>query len=77
MQSVSQLKPRERPMKASSDVMVQRRSRQDRRTRVRLRELCEEVLASYRMAQGQDLLSSEERESAQQVLRQLTPSVAR
>lgn len=64
-------------MKASSDVMVQRRNRQDRRTRVRLRELCEEVLASYRMAQGQDLLSSEERESAQQVLRQLTPSVAR
>ncbi len=64
-------------MKASSDVMVQRRNRQDRRTRVRLRDLCEEVLASYRMAQGQDLLSSEERESAQQVLRQLTPSVAR
>ena len=64
-------------MKASSDVMVQRRNRQDRRTRVRLRDLCEEVLASYRMAQGQDLLSSEERESAQQVLRQLTPAVAR
>lgn len=57
--------------------MVRRRNRQDRRTRVRLRELCEEVLASYRMAQGQDLLSPEERESAQQVLRQLTPSVVR
>jgi len=64
-------------MQASSEIMVQRRNRQDRRTRVRLRELCEEVLASYRMAQGQDLLSSEERESAQQVLRQLTPAVAR
>ncbi|HET9452839.1 MAG TPA: hypothetical protein VFO66_01045 [Gemmatimonadaceae bacterium] len=64
-------------MQASSEIMVQRRNRQDRRTRVRLRELCEEVLASYRLAQGQDLLSSEERESAQQVLRVLTPQVAR
>lgn len=64
-------------MHASPEIMVQRRNRQDRRTRVRLRELCDEVLASYRMAQGQDLLSSEERESAKQVLRVLTPKVAR
>ena len=61
----------------SSDSMAPRRRSQDRRTRTRLRELCEEVLASYRLAQGQDLLSSEERESAQQVLRQLAPQVAR
>ena len=64
-------------MYASSEMKVQRRQRQDRRTRGRLRELCDEVLASYRLAQGQDLLSQEERESAEQVLRQLTPQVAR
>ena len=62
---------------SSSDIMIQRRHRQDRRTRVRLRELCDEVLASYRLAQGQDLLSPEEREAAQQVLRELTPRMAR
>lgn len=76
-QSVQTLKLRERPMYASSsDVLMQRRQRQDRRTRGRLRDLCDEVLASYRMAQGQDLVSAEERESAQQVLRQLTPGIA-
>lgn len=62
---------------SSSDVMTQRRQRQDRRTRARLRDLCDEVLASYRLAQGQDLLSPEEREAAKQVLRDLTPQVAR
>jgi hypothetical protein len=64
-------------MYASTEMKAPRRQRQDRRTRGRLRELCDEVLASYRLAQGQDLLSQEERESAQQVLRSLTPRVAR
>jgi hypothetical protein len=67
---------------STSEIKVQRRNRQDRRTRGRLprgrlRDLCDEVLASYRLAQGQDLLSQEERESAEQVLRELTPNVAR
>lgn len=62
---------------SSVEHKVQRRNSQDRRTRGRLRELCDEVLASYRMAQGQDLLSPEERESARQVLRALTPKMAR
>jgi hypothetical protein len=62
---------------STSEMNVQRRTRQDRRTKGRLRELCDEVLASYRLAQGQDLLSQEEREAAQQVLRTLTPQVAR
>jgi hypothetical protein len=64
-------------MYASTEMIAPRRQRQDRRTKGRLRELCDEVLASYRLAQGQDLLSQEERESAKQVLRQLTPNVAR
>jgi hypothetical protein len=49
----------------------------DRRTRSRLRDLCDEVLASYRLAQGHDVLSSEERDSAKQVLKELTPQVVR
>jgi hypothetical protein len=49
----------------------------ERRTRSRLRDLCDEVLASYRLAQGEDLVSSEDREAAHQVLRRLTPQVIR
>ena len=54
-----------------------RRSRGDRRVRGRLRELCEEVLASYRLAQGQDVVTPEEREAAKQTLRSLAPRLAR
>jgi hypothetical protein len=54
-----------------------RRSQDDRRVRGRLRELCEEVLASYRVAQGQDLVTPEERDQAKQMLRSLTPRVVR
>lgn len=46
-----------------------RLQRTDRRSRGRLRELCDEVLASYRIAQGQDVVTSEDREIANQVLR--------
>ena len=49
----------------------------ERRTRNRLRELCDEVLASYRIAQGQDLVTAEDREAANQLLRSLTPRAAR
>jgi hypothetical protein len=54
-----------------------RRHRSDRRTRARLRELCDEVLASYRLAQGLDVMTPEDRELAEQVLRDLTPKVAK
>lgn len=54
-----------------------RRSQRDRRIRGRLRELCEEVLASYRMAQGQDLVTPDEREQAEQMLRSMTPTLVR
>jgi hypothetical protein len=57
--------------------MGPRRSRRDRRVRSRLRELCEEVLASYRLAQGQDVVTPEEREIAEQTLRNLTPRLGR
>ncbi|MEX2178918.1 MAG: hypothetical protein WD801_09425 [Gemmatimonadaceae bacterium] len=53
-----------------------RRQRGDRRTRERLRDLCDEVLASYRLAQGQDLVSAEDREVAGQLLPSMTPRLA-
>ncbi len=50
-----------------------RRPRPERRTRQRLRELCEEVLASYRVAIGADLLTPEDRQLADEMLPPLTP----
>jgi len=40
----------------------------ERRTKLRLRELCDEVLASYHQARGDDLFSSEDRNAARQVM---------
>jgi hypothetical protein len=68
-------------MSASTFEFVNRRpqaprpGRSDRRTLRRLRELCDEVLASYRVAQGQDLLTQEDREAAEQVLREVAPKL--
>jgi len=50
-----------------------RRNRGDRRTRVHLRELCEEVLASYRLARGEDVISDEDRQAAEELLKSVTP----
>lgn len=52
-----------------------RRNRPERRTRPHLRELCDEVLASYRVAIGADLVTPEDRSVAQQVLRTMNPRV--
>ena len=49
----------------------------ERRTHHRLRELCDEVIASFRVARGSELLSASERAEANQILSQLTPPVAR
>ena len=57
---------------ARAPQMPRRRSR-DRRTLVRLRELCDEVLASYRLAQGEEFVTPEDREIANEVLRGITP----
>ena len=54
-----------------------RRGRKERRLRGRLRELCDEVLASYRIAQGADLVTQDERDAAEHMLRSLTPRLAR
>ena len=46
----------------------------NRRTRVRLRELCDEVLASFRVARDRDLISDGERQDAKAVLARVTPA---
>jgi hypothetical protein len=40
----------------------------DRRSRRRLRELCDEVLASYRVASGQDLFNDGDRADARSMM---------
>ncbi|HEX8848166.1 MAG TPA: hypothetical protein VF761_01405 [Gemmatimonadaceae bacterium] len=45
----------------------------DRRTRMRLRELCDEVLASYRVAKARDLFDEKERNEARAVLARIAP----
>ena len=45
----------------------------DRRTRLRLRELCDEVSASHRVASGRDLWTESERAEAHTVLASLMP----
>jgi len=45
----------------------------NRRTRHRLRELCDEVLASYRVAQARELFAEDERNEARAVLARIVP----
>ena len=45
----------------------------ERRNRRRLRELCDEVLASYRVASDRDVISESDRAAAQMVLAQIAP----
>jgi hypothetical protein len=46
----------------------------ERRYQMRLRELCDEVLASYRIAAAQELFSEAEREEARALLARVLPS---
>lgn len=49
----------------------------NRRRRPHLRELCDEVLASFRLAREREVLSDGDRQAARAVLAQLTPSLGR
>ena len=40
----------------------------DRRMKTRLRDLCDEILASYRAARGQDVFTAEDRKTADELL---------
>jgi hypothetical protein len=50
---------------------------QDRRQRGRLRELCDEVLASFRVARSRELISEREKAESREMLASLTPSLPR
>lgn len=52
------------------------RTTADRRTLLRLRDLCDEVLASHRVAHERDLISDADRREAQAMLSSLTPRIA-
>jgi hypothetical protein len=43
----------------------------DRRRRVRLRELCDEVLASFRLARHEDLFTERERAEGRELVHQI------
>jgi hypothetical protein len=45
----------------------------DRRSRTRLRDLCDEVLASYRVANDRELISEADRADARMILSRLVP----
>jgi hypothetical protein len=45
----------------------------DRRRRTRLRELCDEVLASFRVASDRDLISEQDRKAAMELLPRVAP----
>lgn len=46
---------------------------QNRRQRLRLRDLCDEVLASFRVARERDVITDLDREDARVVLAGLSP----
>jgi hypothetical protein len=49
----------------------------NRRTRARLRELCDEVLASFRVARERDLFTDVDRRDARALLARVTPASRR
>lgn len=52
-----------------ADITIEHADRTtERRTKLRLRELCDEVLASYRHARGSDFFSSDDRNTARDLM---------
>jgi hypothetical protein len=65
------------PNVSSSSEITEEQHADDRRQRARLRELCDEVLASYRVASGSEPLSAQERREARTMLDGFTPRAGR
>lgn len=49
----------------------------ERRNRVRLRELCDEVLASFRVASSREVITEQERTESRALLSQIAPLALR
>jgi hypothetical protein len=58
---------------APDNPIGRRRPTSDRRQRARLRDLCDEVLASFRLATGHDPISEQDRQAARELMRELAP----
>ena len=58
---------------ASGAIAGPRNVPDNRRTRNRLRELCDEVLASHRVAKARELFAEDERNEARAVLARIVP----
>ena len=63
-------------MQNTTDIARAPRTTADRRTLLRLRDLCDEVLASHRVARERDLISDADRREAQAMLSSLAPRIA-
>jgi len=50
-----------------------RHATSDRRQRARLRDLCDEVLASFRLATGHDPISEQDRQAAMELMGRVVP----
>lgn len=55
-------------MKPVNTTTTHRHRAPERRTKLRLRELCDEVLASYHQARGDERFSSDDRRTARELI---------
>jgi len=58
---------------ASNKLSGPRRVASDRRRRTHLRDLCDEVLASFRLASDRDPISEQDRQAAMELLPRMAP----
>lgn len=65
-----------RSIRRPAKTVAARSKAADRRSRLRLRDLCDEVLASYRVARERDLWSVAERTEAQRMLAAVAPRLS-
>lgn len=63
------------PTLPTSDLPAALDAADERRHLLRLRELCDEVLASQRVAEGRDVMTDEERREARALLASFAPRV--
>lgn len=66
-----------RNSKSGTTVKGPTKVKEDRRQRSHLRELCDEVLASFRVARSRELISEREQAESRELLASMTPSLPR
>ena len=66
-----------RSVKTHTRISGPMRVSEERRERSRLRELCDEVLASFRAAHSRELISEHELAESRKLLATMTPALSR